>query len=77
MAAKKRWRARLGKVLCVRNKGRKFGANLRYFNVRLELPDGREVIALFTRHQMKVALDRAKKNPEDLVDAPFLRKLLE
>lgn len=75
--AKTSWAARLGKVLCVRNTQRKFGANRRYFNVRLELPDGREVIALFTKHQLRVALKRARKNPEDLVDAPFLLDLLD
>jgi len=75
--ASKSWKARLGALLCVRNARRKFGANKRYFHVRLELPHGREVPALFTRHQLRVALKRARKNPEDLVRAPFLLDLLD
>jgi len=75
--ARKSVDARLGKLMCVRNAARKFGANRRYFHARLELPHGREVHALFTRHQLRVALKRARKNPEDLVEVPFVLDMLD
>jgi hypothetical protein len=50
----------------VKNKDRKFGSNKEYYPSYVELEDGRKVPALFTKHQIQEAMERAEKNPEDV-----------
>lgn len=51
----------------VENKERKFGADSEYYPVRVQDGDC-EVNALFTIEQIKVAIERAQNNPEDVPD---------
>lgn len=49
----------------VKNKDRKFGACLNYIPSNI-LIHGKEEKALFTMNELQVAIDRAKRNPEDI-----------
>lgn len=68
---------RIGDAIRVLNTKRKFGANREYFYTRIQLENGEEVELLFTDHQFKTAIKRAKKNPEDLPNINWLRDLLD
>jgi aconitase A len=48
------------------NKERKFGSTLNYYPAYVVMSEGEEVPALFTADQLKEAMDRAAKNPEDI-----------
>ncbi len=74
---KKSWAARMGKLIRVPNRDRRFGANTSYLCTKLQLPDGREQIVLLTDHQVRAARRRALHNNEDLVDVPALRDLFD
>ena len=50
----------------VTNLKRKFGARPNYIPVWVREPDGSWGKALFTRPAINAALDRGRKNPEDL-----------
>ncbi len=50
----------------LQNKERKFGSNLNYYPAKVHLVDGKEMSALFTLDQIKDAMERAMRNPEDL-----------
>lgn len=65
--AKRSWKVRMGRIVTVVNTRRKFGANKKYALVKVQDEQGREGYLLFTRHQLKVAQDRARKNPEDVM----------
>lgn len=60
--------SRINLIEAVRNKQRKFGANLEYFPCKIELLDGTIKNALFTMDQLEIAMDRADANPEDFVE---------
>ena len=49
----------------VENKERKFGSALSYFPAVLE-KDGEEIPMLFTEDDLRRAMERAKKNMEDI-----------
>lgn len=49
----------------VENQDRKFGSAKEYYPVLVITKSGAKVPALFTRSQLKVALERATKNKED------------
>jgi hypothetical protein len=50
----------------VSNKERRFGESIDYFPVYITTDGDEPVPALFTGNQIKVAIDRAKKNMEDM-----------
>lgn len=50
----------------VENKERTFGSNLSYYPAYVVVSKGEEVPALFTPGQLKRAMERAARNPEDL-----------
>lgn len=50
----------------VKNKDRRFGSAAEYFPVMVHTEIGDQKEALFTADQIRVAVDRAKENPEDL-----------
>ena len=50
----------------VDNKERKFGASQDYFPVYITSENDEPIPALFTGNQLKVAIDRAKINEEDV-----------
>lgn len=49
----------------VPNKDRKFGSANEYFPCFFE-KDGKKIPMLFTEHEVVTAMERAKKNPEDI-----------
>ena len=49
----------------VENKERKFGSCLNYIPVMIKI-DGKSKEALFTMHELQIAIERAKRNPEDI-----------
>jgi|SaaInlStandDraft_2_1057019.scaffolds.fasta_scaffold517436_2 hypothetical protein len=48
------------KIEVVKNKDKKAGANAQYLRITLD-----DETLLFTRHELRVARARARKNPED------------
>ena len=64
-------KAKQGKIIAVDNKDRKFGANERYYAIRIEDRKKQEKCLLFTGHQLTVAKDRAAKNLEDIPKKSF------
>jgi len=48
------------------NTERKFGAAMSYQPVLFIDMDGNETPGMFTRHEMKIARERAARNPEDM-----------
>ena len=60
----------------VLNKDRRFGSNLQYYPCHIILVDGTEVNALFTYNQIKVAVNRAGRNPEDIPEDKSLWTML-
>ena len=55
----------------VGNEDRKFGSNKLYYPCRIEDGKGRKRNALFTSDQLKVAMERANRNLEDIPDKSF------
>jgi|TARA_E500000318_G_scaffold22530_1_gene22949 hypothetical protein len=69
--------ARNGKIQLVENKERKFGAAEEYFAVWVENTKGKEYPLLFTDRELRVAIDRAEKNPEDIPVKGFFTDLFD
>jgi len=69
MAKKKDGFGRIGDLKIVINQNPKPAAKKAYYAIRLQMPDGEEVCALFTEKQVALAVERAKKNPEDVIEA--------
>lgn len=57
---------RIGDLKIVANQNAKPAASKQYYALRVQLPSGEEVSALFTESQVAAAILRAKKNPEDV-----------
>lgn len=66
---------RIGDAVLIENMSKKFGANKTYYLVRLQMPDGEEVDAMFTEDQIDTAIDRAKANPEDVPKNTIIDKV--
>ena len=75
--SKRSWKVRMGKLIRVPNRAKKFGANKSYLLTKLQQPNGKEVYPLFTDNQIKAALARARKNPEDLLETAKLMDLMD
>ena len=64
----------LGKPYLIHNLKAKFGESSQYWAIQLEWPKdyddekkvAEEVVILMTPHELERALERAKRNPEDL-----------
>jgi hypothetical protein len=56
----------LGEVVEVKTEGKKGSKNTKFLHVRVTLQSGEEKDLLFTEHEIKRAIDRAKKNPKDV-----------
>lgn len=65
---------RLTRVLNQLGKGR---AATEYLATKIETERGKEVYALFTDFEINRALERAKRNPEDVPDVSWLRNILD
>ena len=66
-----------GKVITVTNKDRKFGANEEYYAIWIEDNKKQEKCLLFTKHQLAVAQERARKNIEDIPKKGFWSNLFD
>lgn len=69
--------AKNGKIIVVENKDKKFGAADEYYAVWVENSTGLEYPLLFTQREVKVAMDRASKNPEDIPQKGFFTDLFD
>jgi len=65
---------RVGDLQLVDNQNRRPLAAHEYNHVILQFPDGKKRHLLFTDHQIKAALTRADRNPEDLPEVSWIRK---
>ncbi len=73
MGKKKRSiKVRMGTLVEVDNKDRKFGSSLIYWAGKVQEPDGTESLVLFTPNQIQTAKKTAQKNPEDVLDELWL-----
>tara|TARA_B110001454_G_scaffold163956_1_gene153547 strand:+ start:224 stop:442 length:219 start_codon:yes stop_codon:yes gene_type:complete len=70
-------KAKQGKIIEVNNKGRKFGANEKYYAIWIEDNKKKEKCLLFTDHQLTVAQNRATKNLEDIPKKGFWSNLFD
>ncbi len=60
----------------IENKERKFGSNLEYYPTTIIKCNGNKIKALFTKSQINDAINRAEKNPEDMIEKKsFFSKL--
>ena len=69
--------SRIGDLKNVENTKKHFAANSKYNYIRVELEDGKEIPLLFTDAEIKRAVDRAKKNPEDLPKVNKIRDMFD
>jgi len=60
----------------VENQYHRFGQTTQYYPALIQMEDGKEVPALFTRHQIMEAIERAKANPEDLPETKSLWEVI-
>jgi hypothetical protein len=68
---------RIADVVEVHNQEGKFGSADTYYAIRLQLENGEEKTALFTEHELKTAVERAEKNPEDVPTVSKLRNFFD
>jgi len=68
---------RIGDLKEVINRNPRFHAAKKYNYIRVQFPNGMEVPLLFTNNQIKRAIERANKNPEDLPEVSWIRNLLD
>lgn len=68
---------KMGRLMTVKNKLRKFGSNSEYKIMKFELDTGKEVYGAFTEFEINRAIKRAGDNPEDIVKTGWLRDLLD
>ena len=68
---------RLGDLQIVHNKNPHWKAASKYNHLRVQFPNGEERSLLFTDHEIEKALERARKNPEDLLSVSWLRDLFD
>ena len=62
----------------ISNDERIFGSAKHYYPCRIKTEDGEELVALFTEDQLKIAIARAGKNPEDVEKTKsFLTKFFD
>ena len=68
---------RLGDLQIVDNKNPHWKAASKYNHLRVQFPNGEEKSLLFTDKEIQNALDRAAKNPEDILKVSWLRDLFD
>jgi hypothetical protein len=68
---------RIGDLQKVLNKNPHWAALTEYNHIRIQTPDGCEKSLLFTDAEIKKALARAEKNPEDLPTVSWLRDIID
>lgn len=75
--AKPKQGRRIGDLVQVDNLERKPAAAAKYNCIRVQFPDGRERPLLLTDHEVRRALNRARKNPEDIPAVSWVRDLFD
>jgi len=68
---------RIADMESVVNKLARPASAAKYNHVRVQLEDGKEVHMLFTDSEVKKALERAKKNPEDCPKTSLFRDIFD
>ena len=68
---------RLADLQEVDNKNPHWKAASKYNHLRVQFPNGDEKSLLFTDHEIQKALDRAAKNPEDVLQVSWVRDLFD
>jgi hypothetical protein len=53
----------------VPNNERKFGSATAYYPCKVKMQDGTVKVALFTENEIKLCIERAERNPEDIPQA--------
>lgn len=71
------WKVKMGHIVTVPNAARKFGAARKYGLIKLQAEDGKEGYFLFTANALRVARERAQKNPEDILKSARLIDALD
>lgn len=71
------WKNRIGDVTVVENKNPHRLAKPTYNHIRIQLPDGKETAMLLTDKELQKGIERAAKNPEDLVNAGWLQDKID
>lgn len=68
---------RIGDLQTVENKNAHRLAAKEYKHLRVQLENGEEIHILLTEKELNRAIERAKKNPEDLPKVGFFQNLLD
>lgn len=68
---------RIGDVLVIENTNKITNADGEYYYIRVQMPDGTELPLMFTDYEFNVAIERAKKNTEDIPEVSWLRDILD
>lgn len=68
---------RLGDLQVVDNKNPHWKALSKYNHIRMQFPNGEEKSLLFTDKEIERALDRARKNPEDILPVSWIRDFFD
>jgi hypothetical protein len=68
---------RLGDLQVVDNENPHWKAASKYNHLRVQFPDGEEKSLLFTDKEIQNALNRASKNPEDILKVSWVRELFD
>lgn len=68
---------RIGDVLIIENTNKITNADKEYYYIRVQMPDGSELPLMFTDSEFNEAIERAKKNPEDVPEISWIRNLLD
>ncbi len=68
---------RIGDVTVVENKKRHRLAKPTYNHIRIQLPEGEETALLLTDKELQKGIERAKKNPEDLIKAGWIQDKMD
>jgi hypothetical protein len=68
---------RIADVQKVLNKNPHWAALAEYNHIRIQFPNGCEKSLLLTDFEIKRALERAEKNPEDLPKVSWIRDILD
>jgi hypothetical protein len=68
---------RIGDVLIIENTNKITNADSEYYYIRVQMPDGSELPLMFTDYEFNEAIERAKRNPEDVPETSWIRDLLD
>jgi len=69
--------AKNGNIILVENTEKKFGAADEYFAVWVQNTKGKEFPLMFTERELRIAIERAEKNPEDVPKKGFFTDLFD